>query len=651
MHKTQQTNVGSKTPDRHPAMGWAERQFETTSIQRVSNHSWAKTYRLRGPSRDAYLKFLPSSDQNRNQAIAEIARAFVPHVPSLVAAETDRGYFMFDSHNGQEFSSKLTTTDKTTLLALYGKLQGKARSQPALLHHLPKIGCADQLDALQDLMRDAARGEPTPRWPGNPFRYMRASTVRKYAQVFDAAAPVLRDFLATGDTLAPTLNHCDLRAKNIARRDDGSLCIFDWDDAVQAPPGVSLHAQFSGCTRVFAAFDGQPQGKDMRPLQAYVDALVTFGGYDREELRSALPATAAAGVMRYVHSFAAYAVTSETSQASIKKNVRRRMSDLMDLIVLIAARHPAQAGAVSRAFAATGRSSRAQALANATPRPKASVMDVQDLIKRSDAPEVFPTVEISEAEHQSGKMSSDTRTLAETLFKRHGGLMIKDAFGADQIDQMREEFDALRTQHEAAIDDGGALRVGDKRFMISMELKGAFAAPNVIASPFVLPVLHRLLSKDAILGSFTAVASMPGSKDQSLHRDNPPLFEEQSTLETPSFCIALIIPLIALDETTGATRIIKGSHRKRTAEAKTMPVQDPVVDLGSCYLMDSRLFHQGMANNSDRVRPILSLVYQRPWYRDHKNFKKQSPLMMSDAQRKSFPREMRKLVAWAGEPN
>ena len=633
-----------------PALAWARQHFAAATVKRVTNHTWATTYRLCGPSSDAYLKRLHKSDPANNIAIAEIARRFDPHVPTLVAAETDRGFFVFKNHGGADFRRKLNTADRTTLLSLYGRIQGQARAQDDLLANLPKVTCTGTFDELIALMHQAIKRAPAPGKEGNPFLYMRRSSVRNYETVFTAALPMMRAFLATGDTLPATLNHCDLRAKNIARRADGSLCIFDWDDAVQGPPGLSLHAQFSGCTRVFAALTDSAVSPDAMSVSAYIEALTRFGRYDPRDVAAALPAATAAGAMRYILGFAAYPVSRETSRQAIVKNVRRRLSDLMDLMVMLAQRPGSDHTPLIKAFVATGRKSRGQMLSQ-HPRPDSpSPARVRPERTSAEAPDVFPAIEISPQEREKGRMSRSCAKQAETLFNRHGALLIKNAFSPDLIAPMQHEFDLLHTAHQAAIQEGKALRVGDKRFMISLELKGAFAAPEVLASPFVLPLVHRLLSKDAILGSFTAVASMPGSKDQSLHRDNPPLFEEKAELDTPCFCIALIIPLIALDAQTGATRIIKGSHRSRTAEAKTMPSQDPVVDLGACYMMDSRLFHQGMANNSDRIRPILSLVYQRPWYRDHKNFKTQSPLMMSDTQRQRFPRELRKLVSWAGEP-
>lgn len=636
------------------AQSWARERFAPTTTERVANHIWAKTFRLqRLDGQEAFLKVLPRSNERSNLAIAAIARHFEPNVPAILDVAPEDGFFLFRGHKSEEFSARLDSENKRALLALYGAIQGKAHAIDEICGNLPQASCVTQFEIFLTLLQEAADRLPTEGREGNPFLYMRRETVRSYLGIFRAAEDLFREFLVKGDALAPTLNHCDLRAKNIARHPDGELRIFDWDDAVCGPPGLSLHGQFSGCMRVLAAFDtaSDRRRSDKKALEAYVDALSEHGPYSADDLRAALPATACAGVFRYIESFDPYPTESRSLQKSIARNVRKRLSDLMDVMGVLARRSRRDVSAISKALEDSGRSGRARQIAPKSAKTASGKTEFERQLTKNEPPEVFPAISISDREKAKDALSSDNRKLALELFRRHGGLMIENAFGPSRINAFKTEFDALSQEHEAAIRRGGARRVGNQRFMLSLELTGAFAAPDLVASPFVLPILQDLLTRDAILGSFTAVASQPGAKDQSLHRDNPPLFEEASGFETPSFCIALIVPLIALDETTGATRIIKGSHKRRTRDIDGMAFQNPTVSLGSCYLMDSRLFHQGMANRSDQVRPILSLVYQRPWYRDHKNFKKQSPLMVSDEKLASFPSKMQKLVSWAGDPN
>ena len=76
----------------------------------------------------------------------------------------------------------------------------------------------------------------------------------------------------------------------------------------------------------------------------------------------------------------------------------------------------------------------------------------------------------------------------------------------------------------------------------------------------------------------------------------------------------------------------------------------PLPKLGDVYLMDFRLIHAGTANQSDQARPILYLVYSRPWFREDLNFDEQPPIRISRKQYQRVPSEYRHLFASARRP-
>ena len=80
-------------------------------------------------------------------------------------------------------------------------------------------------------------------------------------------------------------------------------------------------------------------------------------------------------------------------------------------------------------------------------------------------------------------------------------------------------------------------------------------------------------------------------------------------------------------------------------EGKSMPVQSQNLQLGSCLLFDYRLYHYGLANRSKKDRPVISLVYQRPWFRDAKNFDTQAPLQMSADDFAKVPEDLRPILS------
>jgi hypothetical protein len=49
------------------------------------------------------------------------------------------------------------------------------------------------------------------------------------------------------------------------------------------------------------------------------------------------------------------------------------------------------------------------------------------------------------------------------------------------------------------------------------------------------------------------------------------------------------------------------------------------------------------------VRPILTLIFNRPWFRDFKNYGKQPPLRLNDGSYEKLPEDLKRLVHWRRE--
>lgn len=73
----------------------------------------------------------------------------------------------------------------------------------------------------------------------------------------------------------------------------------------------------------------------------------------------------------------------------------------------------------------------------------------------------------------------------------------------------------------------------------------------------------------------------------------------------------------------GTTSFIVGSHRKTLEELERTPWNPEEyvsagarVKLGQAVLFDGRTVHRGEANNTDKMRPFLYMVFNRSWYID-----------------------------------
>ena len=210
-------------------------------------------------------------------------------------------------------------------------------------------------------------------------------------------------------------------------------------------------------------------------------------------------------------------------------------------------------------------------------------------------------------------------------FESQGYLVIDRLFDPGLIDAVREEYGR---QFADLSEDTlpPHLNVGDRRVQLPIMLQGPLLDPMLTAHPLLMRILESLLGRDFLIDNTTVVVALPGAREQSLHRDHHELFPgaAESGENLGAYAITVSIPLVDLTPETGSTKLFPGSHRTkadRDGEPEALgDAENPYVAKGGCYLMDYRLWHHGTANRSPDPRPILYLVYTRPWFTDMLNF-------------------------------
>ncbi len=230
--------------------------------------------------------------------------------------------------------------------------------------------------------------------------------------------------------------------------------------------------------------------------------------------------------------------------------------------------------------------------------------------------------------------------------RTHGCVLLRDVFTPAVIGTLRDAVFArneplLRAQRPEISGE-----VGNRRFQSPLDISGPFASPEVFANPFALPILRAVIGEELILGACGTVTSLPGAKNQHIHRDCPPLFNKVVNRMVPTHAVNFFVPLVEFNESTGTTRLFPGTHIDTDVATADAAFIDPVIPVGSCLLMDGRLYHQGQANRSDLVRPLLYCVFQQPWFKDYKNHATLPFLRISDAEFTKIPPEHRSLLAW-----
>jgi hypothetical protein len=265
--------------------------------------------------------------------------------------------------------------------------------------------------------------------------------------------------------------------------------------------------------------------------------------------------------------------------------------------------------------------------------------------------------------------SQDKELLKQAVdhFLKSGCLLLKGIFEDNYITDLNDYFCTKYSRYLIDVDHSDALTVGEKRIMISVDVDGLFNSPDFYANPKLMSLLKILLGDNMIVGSIGAVASLPGSPHQHVHRDHQVIFDNEYSntnhvINTENcvsnllpYAITVALPLVAINETTGCTRSWPGTHLINEDELHKSIIDIPgyqhsgtdfTADKGDCFLFDYRLFHGGMPNKSNAVRPLVYTVYHRSWFRDTLNYPKQLPINLTDDNYRKIPKKYRNLFSW-----
>ena len=116
--------------------------------------------------------------------------------------------------------------------------------------------------------------------------------------------------------------------------------------------------------------------------------------------------------------------------------------------------------------------------------------------------------------------------------KRHERQIIKEGYTViDNIiekDYLESVFEEIKNKYIINNAFKKGLLVGDKRYMLNIELDLNIIDERIFASKELINIIYNLLGKRVIIESFGVVFSLPGAKKQQLHRDGRILFDEVS---------------------------------------------------------------------------------------------------------------------------
>ena len=263
-------------------------------------------------------------------------------------------------------------------------------------------------------------------------------------------------------------------------------------------------------------------------------------------------------------------------------------------------------------------------------------------------------VAVSASETASGEFAPATESAAHAAFEEHGCVLLRGAFPLATVEAMHREYVAQFGKLDWAAMQAESdkpppnrfLRVGGARYDLTLRMTGTFGRAEVFANAPLLKFLAPLLGNEIHLSNFTAVVSHPGASQQHAHRDNDHLFFNPGVgPNLPVYAVNVAVPLIDVDHRTGPTGVWLGSHRLAqglAVENESMTICE--LRRGDLMLLDYRTVHAGLPNASRQARPIVYMVYARPWFFDHANHVSRIPLDMPLERYNELPEAVRPLL-------
>lgn len=166
---------------------------------------------------------------------------------------------------------------------------------------------------------------------------------------------------------------------------------------------------------------------------------------------------------------------------------------------------------------------------------------------------------------------------------------------------------------------------------------------NSLFHSLLWPLIQDLLGKDAELVYIGLIPSFPNSEDQPWHQDGCTLFPEAPPElgdSLPPYALNVFLPLLDITEELGPTEFWLASHCTNEARdtflssnggatttfnddpiGKNKNIVAPLIQTGDALIYDYRVCHRGTSNLSTNItRPMLYLMYARPWFKEHLNF-------------------------------
>ena len=239
---------------------------------------------------------------------------------------------------------------------------------------------------------------------------------------------------------------------------------------------------------------------------------------------------------------------------------------------------------------------------------------------------------ITDEERKAGRLDADKLASVVNDISMQGYAVVADLVSEETrqllMASVREDAQSIRATGELTPHEK---HTGIGHLQLGLRRRAPYVRADVLTNPLIEHIVLGVLGDHAWLGFYNGNVNMPGSTSQPLHFDRPYTWKTKEEAEAageswPPRGTTLSCSIALEDITTrnAATEIYPGSHRETVVASwprgerpdthpelleKWGPPARMEIPAGGICFRDPRMWHRGMPNTSDQVRPMIGMTF------------------------------------------
>ena len=239
---------------------------------------------------------------------------------------------------------------------------------------------------------------------------------------------------------------------------------------------------------------------------------------------------------------------------------------------------------------------------------------------------------ITDEERDAGNIDSDKLMSIVDDISMQGYAVVADLVSEETrrllMESVCEDAEAIHatgklTPHEK--------HTGEGHLQLGLRRRAPYVRSDVLTNPLIEHIVVGVLGDHAWLGFYNGNVNMPGSTSQPLHFDRPYTWKTKAEAEVAGeswpprgTTLSCSIALEDITSRNAATEIYPGSHLETVVASwprgerpdthpdlleKWGPPARMEIPAGGICFRDPRMWHRGMPNTSDQVRPMIGMTF------------------------------------------